>query len=305
MLVIEAAGSLVDAPGTNERVFGEVQSVAAHALKSTMRSIADVIAVGRSLCEATQRLLDMSVAANSARLIETIAWVATVASGFGATEDMLLELRLYKARACALHAKDFKQARKEFMDVAKKLPDVHSFTAFACLLQGCGDIVGARAVLKRAAVQTDAAAANAQLLQLESLNGPLEFFIDARKRAAAVASASANVTPAASAKAGPAAAGKGAKKVEDDTGAPLAKRPRPSSDAPQPAPASSAVRKESQPRPSPAAAVAGDISGGEELTLHVRHAFEIRELSLRKLYLPPRKLKKNQAVLMLTAFAQV
>ena len=185
MLVIEAAGSLVDAPGTNERVFGEVQSVAAHALKSTMRSIADVIAVGRSLCEATQRLLDMSVAANSARLIETIAWVATVASGFGATEDMLLELRLYKARACALHAKDFKQARKEFMDVAKKLPDVHSFTAFACLLQGCGDIVGARAVLKRAAVQTDAAAANAQLLQLESLNGPLEFFIDARKRAAA------------------------------------------------------------------------------------------------------------------------
>lgn len=34
-----------------------------------------------------------------------------------------------------MHAKDFKQARKEFMDVAKKLPDVHSFVAFASLLQ--------------------------------------------------------------------------------------------------------------------------------------------------------------------------
>jgi hypothetical protein len=43
----------------------------------------------------------------------------------------------YKARACALHAKDFKQARKEFMDVAKKLPDVHAFVAFAALLQVC------------------------------------------------------------------------------------------------------------------------------------------------------------------------
>ena len=72
----------------------------------------DVIAVGRCLCEATQRLQvpfkdlcyqlkisnkrlqDMSVAANSARLVETIAWVVTVASGFGATDDMLLDLRL-------------------------------------------------------------------------------------------------------------------------------------------------------------------------------------------------------------------
>ncbi len=47
-----------------------------------------------------------------------------------------------------MHAKDFKLARKEFMDVAKKLPDVHSFAAFAALLQvrramvGCGVMVG-------------------------------------------------------------------------------------------------------------------------------------------------------------------
>jgi hypothetical protein len=34
-----------------------------------------------------------------------------------------------------LHAKDFKLARKEFMDVAKKLHDVHSFASFASLLQ--------------------------------------------------------------------------------------------------------------------------------------------------------------------------
>ena len=305
MLVIEAAGSVADAPGANERVFSEVQSVAAHALNSTVRTVVDAIAVGRALCEATQRLLDMSVAANSARLIETISWVLTVASGFGATEDMLLDLRLYKAKACAVHAKDFKQARKEFMDVAKKLQDVHSFSAFACLLQGCGDVVGARAVLKRAAVQTDAAAANAQLLQLESLSGPLDFFIDARKRVAAVVSASANMAHAASAKASVAAAGKVAKKGDDDMVAPLAKRPRPSSEAPLPAPAPSAARKDA---PSIAVAGHGDSGGVEELTLHVRHAFEIRELSLRKLY-GPRTVSHLiyifQVGLLMAAFVQV
>jgi hypothetical protein len=66
-----------------------------HTPRSTLRSIDDVIAVGRGLCEAMQRLQDMSVAANSTRLIETIAWVITVAIGFGATDDMLLDVRLY------------------------------------------------------------------------------------------------------------------------------------------------------------------------------------------------------------------
>ncbi len=51
--------------------------------------------------------------------------------------QMAYKRRSYKARACALHAKDFKQARKEFMDVAKKLTDVHAFVAFAALLQVC------------------------------------------------------------------------------------------------------------------------------------------------------------------------
>ena len=61
---------------------------------STLRTVDDVIAVGRGLCEATQRLQDMSVSANSARLLETIAWVITVAHNFGATDDQLLDMRL-------------------------------------------------------------------------------------------------------------------------------------------------------------------------------------------------------------------
>jgi hypothetical protein len=41
----------------------------------------------------------------------------------------------YKAKALAVYVKDFKQARKQFLDVAKQLHDVNSFVAFAALLQ--------------------------------------------------------------------------------------------------------------------------------------------------------------------------
>ena len=124
-------------------------------------------------------------------------------------------------------------------------------------------------------MQTDAAVANAHLLQLESLCGPFDCFVEARKRVAASAH-SANV-PAA-------AAGKGPKKQEEDISAPSAKRPRASSEPVDPAPAAAAPRKDAR-QAAQASAGGGDCGagGGEELTLHVRHAFEIRELSLRKL----------------------
>jgi hypothetical protein len=38
----------------------------------------------------------MAVAANSARLLETISWVISVAVSFGATDDQLLDIRLYR-----------------------------------------------------------------------------------------------------------------------------------------------------------------------------------------------------------------
>jgi hypothetical protein len=128
-------------------------------------------------------------------------------------------------------------------------------------------------------VQTDAAVANAHLLQLESLCGPFDCFVEARKRV----SASAHSAPAA-AKAPTAAAGKGPKKQEEDISAPSAKRPRASSEHVDPAPAAAAPRKDVR-QVAQASAADGDCraAGGEELTLHVRHAFEIRELSLRKL----------------------
>jgi hypothetical protein len=136
-------------------------------------------------------------------------------------------------------------------------------------------------VLKRAAVQTDAAVAAAQLLQLESLCGPFDCFVEARKRFAASTRAAS-----AAARAPTATAVKGAKTVDEDLSAPSAKRPRtsslaePSAAAASAAAAAAAPRKESSQRPPPAT---GESAGGEELTLHVRHAFEIRELSLRKL----------------------
>jgi hypothetical protein len=112
MLVTEAAGCSTADATANGAVFAEVQAAAALALNrsatatcnapppdpspacSTLRTVDDVIAVGRGLCEATQRLQDMSVPANSARLLETIAWVITVAHNFGATDDQLLDTRL-------------------------------------------------------------------------------------------------------------------------------------------------------------------------------------------------------------------
>jgi hypothetical protein len=130
-------------------------------------------------------------------------------------------------------------------------------------------------VLKRAAVQADAGVANAQLLQLESLCGSLDCFIEARKRL----SASARTAPAA-AKVPATAAGKVPKKLDDDASAPSAKRPRVAPETARSATASSAPLPESNQRPS---AAASDSTGSEELTLHVKHAFEIRELSLRKL----------------------
>ncbi len=125
-------------------------------------------------------------------------------------------------------------------------------------------------VLKRAAVQTDAAAAAVQLLQLESLCGPFDCFVEARKRFAA----SARVAPAAIKAPAAAAASKVAKKMEEDIPPPSAKRPRASTDTFEPTSSAAPPRKEFSQR---------DNGGCEELTLHVKHAFEIRELSLRKL----------------------
>ncbi len=137
-------------------------------------------------------------------------------------------------------------------------------------------------VLKRAAVQTDPAVAAAHLLQLEALSGPLDAFIDARKRVASV-SLSAHALAAPLTKTAVAAAAKGGKKGDDDA-APAAKRPRVTSEAAESSTATQtfttagATRKDGH-----AAAGAGGGGGGEELTLHVRHAFEIREVALRKL----------------------
>ena len=137
-------------------------------------------------------------------------------------------------------------------------------------------ITHSRQVLKRAAVQTDAAAAAAHLLQLESLCGALDTFVEARKRALSSVPAPSQPAPASAAKVASSAAGKGGKKDEDAIAAPSAKRPRPSSDAPT-ASAGAASARQAAAAPSSAG------EAGEELTLHVRHAFEIRELSLRKL----------------------
>jgi hypothetical protein len=136
----------------------------------------------------------------------------------------------------------------------------------------------AKQVLKRAAVQTNSAAATAQLLQLESLSGPLDCFIDARKRF--ILSASGNAPAAPASKPSTSALAKGAKKTEDDAAAPVAKRPRPSSDTPDHTATAVACKEPRQAAAAAAAAAAGESDG---LTLHVRHAFEIRELSLRKL----------------------